>query len=82
MTADRLPSGQYRQIGVRKIPNSDDNDMDCCQFAKFVAAAQPQVFASAGGLPVASAMQAKEDATMTNIRNAVVQGALEFFKIF
>ena len=81
VTADRLPSGQYRQIGVRKIPNSDDNDMDCCQFAKFVAAAQPQVFASAGGLPVASAMQAKEDATMTNIRNAVVQGALKFFKV-
>ena len=81
VTADRLPSGKYRQIGVRKIPNSDENDMDCCDFAKFVAAAQPEAFASAGGLPVASAMQAKEDATMITIRNAVVQGALKYFKV-
>ena len=66
---------------MRKIPNSDENDMDCCDFAKFVAAAQPEVFASAGGLPVASAMQAKEDATMITIRNAVVEGALKYFKV-
>jgi len=81
ITADRLPSGGHRQIGVRKIPNSDDNAIDCCVFAKFVATAQPMVFVSGGGLPVASAMQAEAGASMRSIRNAVIQGALKYFKV-
>jgi hypothetical protein len=66
---------------VRKIPNSDDNELDCCIFAKYVAAAQPKVFKSGGGLSVASAMQAKEDVSMISIRNAVVEGTLKYMEI-
>ena len=81
VTADRKPLGQYRQIGVRKIPNSDENVVNCCDFAKFVAADQPHAFVSAGGLPFASAMQAKDDATMITIKEAVIEGAKKFFKV-
>ena len=66
---------------MRKIPNSDDNEFDCCSFAKYVAAAQPKVFISGGGLPKASAMQAREDASMISIRNAVVEGTLKYMEI-
>ena len=78
MTADRMTSGDYRQIGVRKIPNTDENNVDCCIFAKFVAGSEEDVFVSSGGLPVASAMQAKPEASMEDIYNAVLRGAARY----
>ena len=78
VTADRMTSGDYRQIGVRKIPNTDENNVDCCIFAKFVAGSEEDVFVSAGGLPVASAMQAKPEASMEDIYNAVLRGAARY----